>query len=161
MTEFYRLSFALEREHARLLHQLLDLTKEEVVPRLAQAIAEGEMQVGLTPEVTAEELSCTFGSFYSLVTEQLGRDGVFDVVCEDRRARILRWIVDYVGTEVVPAVAELVEEGEGSWRYYGFTAEEIKAVYLVFWCLVDMRFPRADGTFDLDDLEIGWQLGLS
>lgn len=159
--ELYRLGFTIESEHACVLKWLLDVVHGEVVPRLAKEIQEGRLRLGFEPEVSVGEFIAAFDEFYTLVAPQLMRIDEARVVfiTNERRAKVIRWIIDYVGAEVVPVIAELVSTGAEGWRV-PFAPNVIMSVWLVVWCLVDAKFPLADGMFDLKDLEIAWELGL-
>lgn len=164
----YRIDFTIEADHAQILRWTLDVVKEAVVPQLTVLIGEGRCRLGLKPEVTAEEFFSTFMEFWMFMTSRLPRvdeeplleEIVISYAVDARQARILRWIVDYVGAEVVPVVAEFVSTGVEGWQV-PFAPSTIMCVWLVIWCLVDLKWPLVDGTFDISDVEIAWEIGLN
>jgi len=72
---------------------------------------------------------------------------------EERYAKILRWVLDLVGADVVPVLADKIEKGE---LEVPFTADELRATYLWFWDTVDESFPNLDGNFYMEDLTKPW-----
>jgi len=156
----YEISMQLESEHARQLQWIIDTFINEVLPFTSDERKEG-LRTEFDPPVSMDELAevaeVLQKAIHQMVRDERGGECSLVIGASERAARVLRWIIDYIGSELV---APIVLYGQGySWGC-PYTERDITTVWTLFWVLVDKEFPKPDGSFDLSDLTAAWELGL-
>jgi len=113
------------------------------------------------PPVSMNEMVEVAGTLQEAVRQMVKdeRDGecVLVLGANERAACILRWVVGFIGSELV---APIVLHELGYLWGCPYSEEDILVVWTLFWVLVDKEFPKPDGSFDLSDLTTAWELGL-
>jgi len=156
----YEISMQLEGEHARQLQWVIDTFIDKILPFTSDERKEG-LRTEFDPPVSAGEMTEVAEALQKAVHQMIKdeRDGecVLVIGANERAARILRWVVDYIGSELVAPIV-LYEQGY-SWGC-PYSEKDISVVWTLFWVLIDKEFPKPDGSFDLSDLTMAWELGL-
>jgi len=156
----YEVSMRLESEHARQLQWIIDTFIDEVLPFTSDERKEG-LRTEFDPPVSmgemAEVAEVLQKAIHQMIKDERGGECSLLLGAGERAACILRWVVDYIGSELVAPIT-LHEQG----HLWGcpYSEKDIMVVWTLFWVLVDKEFPKPDGTFDLDDLTAAWALGL-
>jgi len=164
--ENYGINVQMEVRYIQELRWIFDFFAARFWDKFENKVQEEGDSVGFDPPLTVGEARERVKMFFEEVVSKLpvadgatepGQEFNLGFRLDDRTARVLRWVSEFIGTAVIPAVITLIEDQEVLCPY---PLEEIMSVWYVFWKLVNKELPKPDGTFTLEDLTEAWELGL-
>jgi len=154
----YEICVQVESEYAKQLRWVVDTFIDGVLPFTSDERKEG-LRTEFDPPVSVNEMFEVAEVLQKAVRQMVEdeRDGKCSLTlgANERAARILRWVVGFIGVELMAPIV-----GQGHLWECPYSEPDITAVWTSFWVLIDKEFPKPDGTFDLDDLTTAWELGL-